>query len=141
MATLYRTRAQVTGGRTGTAVVESGATNFALATPAALGGAGGAGTNPEQLFAAGYAACFLSAIRFVAAGRKLSISDDAQVSATVGLCSREEGRGFSLDLSIEVALPDLDPGTAADLVEAAHAVCPYSHLARNGADVRLSLAA
>jgi osmotically inducible protein OsmC len=141
MKTLYRTRANVTGGRTGTATVDDGSLSLALGTPKELGGAGGPGTNPEQLFAAGYAACFLSAIRFVAAGRKLRITDEARVSADVGIGSREDGRGFGLDVALEVALPDLDPATAADLVEEAHSVCPYSHLARNGVDVRLSLAA
>jgi osmotically inducible protein OsmC len=141
MKTLYRTRAHVTGGRTGTATVENDSLSLSLATPKELGGAGGPGTNPEQLFAAGYAACFLSALRFVAAGRKLRIVDAARVSADVGIGSREDGRGFALDVALEIALPDLDLGTAADLVEEAHAVCPYSYLARNGLDVRLSLAA
>ncbi len=141
MKTLYRTRAHATGGRTGTATIDDGSLSLALATPKELGGAGGPGTNPEQLFAAGYAACFLSAIRFVAAGRKLRVGDDARVSAEVGIGSREDGRGFELEVALEVALPDLDRATATELVEEAHAVCPYSHLTRNGLDVRLSLAA
>jgi osmotically inducible protein OsmC len=141
MPMLYRTRANVTGGRTGTATVEDGSLSLSLATPKELGGSGGPGANPEQLFAAGYAACFLSALRFVASGRKLKITDDAQVSADVGLRSREDGRGFALEVALGVSLPDLDPTTATELVEEAHQVCPYSHLARNGLDVRLSLAA
>ncbi len=141
MKTLYRTRANVTGGRTGTATVADGSLSLAIATPKELGGAGGPGANPEQLFAAGYAACFLSAIRYVAAGRKLRITDEARVSADVGIGSREDGRGFGLEIALEISLPDIDVATAADLVEEAHVVCPYSHLARNGVDVRLSMAA
>lgn len=141
MKTLYSTRAHVTGGRTGSATVNDGSLNLALSTPKALGGAGGDGTNPEQLFAAGYAACFLSAVRFVAGGRKLKIADEASVSAEVGIGQRDDGQGFALAVALQVSLPGLDADTAADLIEAAHQVCPYSHLARNGIDVRLSLAA
>lgn len=141
MKTLYSSRAHVTGGRTGTATVNDGSLNLALSTPKALGGAGGDGTNPEQLFAAGYAACFLSAVRFVAGGRKLKIADDASVSAEVGIGQRDDGKGFALAVALEVSLPGIDADAAADLVDAAHQVCPYSHLARNGVDVRLSLAA
>ena len=141
MKTLYRTRADVTGGRTGIATVADGSLSLAIATPRELGGAGGPGTNPEQMFAAGYAACFLSAIRYVAAGRKLRIPDEARVSADVGIGSRDDGRGFGLEIALEISLPNIDPATAAELVEEAHVVCPYSHLARNGVDVRLSMAA
>lgn len=141
MKTLYSTRAHVTGGRTGTATVNDGSLNLALSTPKALGGAGGDGTNPEQLFAAGYAACFLSAVRFVAGGRKLKIADDASVSAEVGIGQRDDGQGFALAVALEVSLPGIEVDAAADLIDAAHQVCPYSHLARNGVDVRLSLAA
>lgn len=141
MKTLYSTRAHVSGGRTGTARVEDGSLSLTLSTPKALGGAGGDGTNPEQLFAAGYAACFLSAVRFVAGGRKIKIADEASVSAEVGIGQRDDGQGFALTVALEVSLPGLDATTAAELIEAAHQVCPYSHLARNGVDVRLSLAA
>ncbi len=141
MKTLYRTRANATGGRTGTATVEDGSLSLALATPKELGGSGGPGTNPEQLFAAGYAACFLSAIRFVASGRKVNVSERTRVTAEVGIGSSEDGRGFQLQIALEVSLPDIDATSATELVEAAHSVCPYSNLARNGVDVRLSLIA
>ena len=137
---LYSTRATATGGRDGRARTDDGTFDVALASPKELGG-NGKGNNPEQLFAAGYAACFLSAVRFVANGRKLKIADDARVSAEVGLGQRDGGEGFALSVALEVSLPGLDADTATELVEAAHQVCPYSHLARNGTDVRLSLAA
>jgi len=135
---LYRTRATATGGRTGTASVDDGALSLALPTPKELGGAG---ANPEQLFACGYAACFLGAIKFVAGRRKLRIADNSTVSAEVGIGSREDGRGFGLDVALKIALPGVDIATASELVEEVHIVCPYSHLTRNGLDVRLSLSA
>ena len=137
----YTAIASAVGGREGNAKSDDGRFEAKLSTPRELGGAGGPGTNPEQMFAAGYAACFLSAIRYVAAGRKLRITDEARVSADVGIGSREDGRGFGLEIALEISLPDIDPATAAELVEEAHVVCPYSHLARNGVDVRLSMAA
>ena len=137
---LYSTRATATGGRDGRARTDDGTFEVALASPKELGG-NGMGNNPEQLFAAGYAACFLSAVRFVANGRKLKIDDDVSVSANVGIGQRDGGLGFALSVSLEVSLPGLDADTATDLIETAHQVCPYSHLARNGTDVRLSFTA
>jgi len=141
MNILYRTHATATGGgRTGTATVEDGSPSFALSTPRELGGAGGDGTNPEQLFASGYAACFLSALRFVAGRRKVKLTDDSTVTARVGIGPRDDGQGFALDVALEIALPGLDADIAAQLVDEAHASCPYSHLAREGTEVRLTLA-
>lgn len=138
MNILYQTHATATGGgRTGTATVEDGALTLALSTPKSLGGAG---TNPEQLFASGYAACFLSALRFVAGQTKTKLTDDASVTVTVGIGPRDDGAGFALDIALEASLPGLDETAAAQLVDAAHASCPYSHLTREGAKVRLSLA-
>jgi Ohr subfamily peroxiredoxin len=141
MNILYRTQATATGGRTGKAATADGAFSVDLVTPKELGGSGGEGANPEQLFASGYAACFLSALRFVAAQRKVPLSEDSSVTAEVGIGKRADGQGFGLDVALTVDLPDVESATARELVDQAHAVCPYSHLARNGLDVRLALAA
>ena len=141
MDILYRTESTATGGRTGTAATTDGTFSVALVTPKELGGPGGPGTNPEQLFASGYAACFLGALKFVASQRKVKIADDSNVTAAVGIGKRDDGQGFGLDVALTVALPGVDPAIARELVDQAHIVCPYSHLARNGLAVRLSLAA
>lgn len=141
MDILYRTSASAIGGRTGQAATEDGAVTLALVTPKELGGPGGDGANAEQLFACGYAASFLGAVKFVARRRKLDLSADTHVAATVGIGMREDGTGFGLDVALAVTLPEIDPGLAADLVEEADRVCPYSHLTRQGLAVRVSVAA
>jgi Ohr subfamily peroxiredoxin len=141
MNILYRTEATATGGRTGQARTADGTLDLALVTPKELGGPGGEGTNPEQLFASGYAACFLGALKFVAGQRKVKIAEDSSVTAAVGIGKRDDGQGFGLDVALTIALPGVDPEVARELVDQAHIVCPYSHLARNGLDVRLSLSA
>ncbi|CAH0187881.1 organic hydroperoxide resistance protein [Roseomonas sp. CECT 9278] len=141
MDVLYRTEATATGGRTGRAATADGALDVALVTPKELGGPGGAGNNPEQLFAAGYAACFLGALKFVAGQRKVRIAEDSTVTAAVGIGRRDDGQGFGLDVALTIALPGVDPAVARALVDQAHIVCPYSHATRGGLDVRLSLAA
>ncbi|MBA4753065.1 MAG: organic hydroperoxide resistance protein [Sphingopyxis sp.] len=141
MSILYRTQATATGGRTGQASTSDGAFSVALSTPKELGGAGGEGNNPEQLFAAGYAACFLGALKYVAAQRKVKLAEEANVTAAVGIGPRDDGQGFGLDVALTIALPGVDATTAQELVDQAHIVCPYSHATRNGLDVRLGLAA
>ena len=141
MSILYRTQATATGGRTGQASTSDGAVSVALSTPKELGGAGGEGNNPEQLFAAGYAACFLGALKYVAAQRKVKLAEEANVTAAVGIGPRDDGQGFGLDVALTIALPGVDATTAQELVDQAHIVCPYSHATRNGLDVRLGLAA
>lgn len=141
MHVLYRTEATATGGRTGQARTADGTLDLTLVTPKELGGPGGAGTNPEQLFASGYAACFLGALKFVAGQRKVKLAEDSTITATVGIGKRDDGEGFGLDIAIAADLPGIDPELARELVDAAHVVCPYSHLARNGAPVRLAVAA
>jgi Ohr subfamily peroxiredoxin len=141
MNILYQTSASAIGGRTGSASVDDGSLTLALVTPKELGGSGGDGANPEQLFACGYAACFHSALRFIAGRRKISLSDNSTVTAQVGIGARPDGAGFSLDVALSVSLPGLEPQVAEDLMQEAHGVCPYSHLAREGLDVRLNLAA
>lgn len=140
MSILYRTEATATGGRTGRAATADGAFAVDLVTPKELGGPGGAGNNPEQLFASGYAACFLGALKFVAGQRKVTLAEDSRVTAAVGIGPRDDGQGFGLDVALTVALPSLDPAQARELVDQAHIVCPYSHATRNGLEVRLTLA-
>jgi osmotically inducible protein OsmC len=135
----YRTTATARGGRDGTARTEDGSFEVKLATPKELGGAGGEGNNPEQLFAAGYAACFIGAMKVAAAGLKLRVPPEASVTATVGIGPRSEG-GYGLDVELRVHLPGLERPDAERLVEAAHQICPYSNATRNNVDVRLSVA-
>ena len=140
MNVLYRTEATASGGRTGTVASADGAFRAVLVTPKELGGAGGAGTNPEQLFASGYAACFLGALKFVAGQRKVRVAEESSVTARVGIGPRDDGEGFGLDVALTIALPGIEPELARELVAQAHVVCPYSHATRNGLDVRLALA-
>lgn len=141
MTILYRTEASATGGRTGEAATTDGSFRVALVTPKELGGPGGTGNNPEQLFAAGYAACFLGALKFVASQRKMKVADEASVTAAVGIGPRDDGQGFGLDVALTIALPGVDRAVAQELVDQAHIVCPYSHATRGSLDVRLDIAA
>lgn len=140
MKVLYTTKGSATGGRTGSAGSEDGRLKVVLDTPKELGGNGGEGTNPEQLFAAGYSACFLGALKFVAGKAKVQLSPDTKVTATVGIGPRDDGRGFGLDVALQVAVPGVDKTAAEQLVEQAHLVCPYSNATRGNLDVRLSVA-
>jgi Ohr subfamily peroxiredoxin len=135
---LYRTSARATGGRDGRSATLDGAVDVKLTTPKELGGAGGEGANPEQLFAAGYAACFLSAMKYVASTGGRKVSSDATVTASVGIGPRSEG-GFGLEIALEVSLPGVARPEAEELVAKAHQVCPYSNATRNNVDVKLSV--
>ena len=135
---LYRAQAQASGGRDGRVTTSDGQLDFRLATPKELGGAGGAGTNPEQLFAAGYSACFLGAMKFVAARDRLTVPSDTRVTGTVGIGPIPSGFGIEVDL--EIHLPGLAHAAAETLVERAHIVCPYSNATRGNIAVRLSIA-
>jgi osmotically inducible protein OsmC len=135
--TVYQTAATATGdGRNGRSRTVDGVLDVDLATPKELGGRGGA-TNPEQLFAAGYAACFHSALKLVARRMRVELVDSA-VTVDVGLAKR--GQGFGLQVAIEAELPGVDPAQANQLVEAAHQVCPYSNAIQGNVDVTLTLA-
>ncbi|WP_426149330.1 organic hydroperoxide resistance protein [Pseudomonas sp. DC3000-4b1] len=138
MQTLYTASATSTGGRDGRSVSSDGALDVSLATPKALGGAGGPGTNPEQLFAAGYSACFIGALKFVAGQQKRTLPDNASITAEVGI-GQIEG-GFGLDIDLRISLPGLDRSDAEALVAKAHQVCPYSNATRGNVDVRLHVA-
>ena len=135
---LYKTTATATGGRDGTASTADGAFSVKLATPKELGGGGGAGNNPEQLFAAGYAACFIGAMKFVASQGGPKVPADATVTSTVGIGPRSEG-GFGLDIDLAVSLPGLARADSEALVNTAHQVCTYSNATRGTVDVRLTV--
>ncbi|MCX2722435.1 organic hydroperoxide resistance protein [Roseibium salinum] len=135
---LYETRAKATGGRDGAAETLSGSFKVKLSTPEELGGAGGDGNNPEELFAAGYAACFIGAMKFVGGQEKIAVPADTAITSTVGIGPRSEG-GFGLKVALEISLPGLDKATAEDLVAKAHQVCPYSNATRNNIDVKLTV--
>lgn len=134
---LYRAHARATGGRDGRAVVPEGAIDLKLTTPKELGGAGGEGANPEQLFAAGYSACFLGAMKFVAARDKSAIPVDVSVGGSVGIGAIPNG--FGIEVELKISLPGLDRNAAQALVDKAHIVCPYSNATRNNIDVTLTL--
>jgi len=134
---LYRAHAQANGGRDGRAVSSDGVLDVRLTTPKELGGAGGNGTNPEQMFAAGYSACFLGAMKFVAARDKLAIPADTSVHGSVGIGPIPNG--FGIEVELRISLPGMAKPEAQALVEKAHIVCPYSNATRNNIDVRLSV--
>jgi len=138
MNILYTASATSTGGRDGRSISSDKALDVQLSTPKELGGAGGTGTNPEQLFAAGYSACFIGALKFVGAKEKIAVPADVSVTAQVGIGPIPTG--FALDVELTISLPGLERAVAEDLVEKAHQVCPYSNATRGNVDVRLTLA-
>jgi len=135
----YTTKATAIGGRDGHARSEDGALDLKLSTPKELGGAGGEGANPEQLFAAGYSACFIGALKAAGAQMKVKVPTDTSVTATVGIGPRSEG-GFGITAGLVVDLPGLERDEAQKLVDAAHQICPYSNATRGNVDVGLTLA-
>lgn len=139
MKTLYSTTATATGGRDGRAVTDDGLLSVALATPKELGGKGGA-TNPEQLFAAGYSACFIGALKFVGTRDKIAVPADVTVTAQVGIGPRDDGEGFGLAVDLTVNLPGVDRAQAEELVARAHRVCPYSHATKGNIQVTTTIA-
>jgi Ohr subfamily peroxiredoxin len=141
MPILYTTRATSTGGRAGSSKSEDGVLQVTLTVPKELGGDGATGTNPEQLFAAGYSACFLGALKFVAGQAKVKIPEDTTVTATVGIGPREDGGGFGIEVALTVNIPGVDHAVAEDLAAKAHIVCPYSHAMRTSTEVPVTVAA
>ena len=137
MSNLYTTEATATGGRAGHAKTNDGRLDVQLSVPAGIGGDDGAGTNPEQLFAAGYAACFQGALGVVARRSKLELSPESTVTARVGL--QKAGLAFELDVELEGHFPGLTQEQGLQLMHDAHQVCPYSVATRNNVDVRLSV--
>lgn len=137
---VYTTRATATGGRDGKARTDDGAFEVTLGTPKELGGAG-QGNNPEQLFASGYAACFLGAMKFAATQDKAlpRVPADASVSAEVGIGPRDD-KGFGLAVTLTISLPGVERAAAEALVAEADTICPYSHAVRGNIDVAITLA-
>ena len=137
MSALYTAKATAIGGRNGTVRSDDGLIDLQLALPAGLGGEGDA-TNPEQLFAAGYAACFGNAVIHVTRNKETKISDnDVEVTATVGIGPGATG-GFGLTVTLDVTLAGVDQAKAEEIVAEAHKVCPYSNATRGNVDVTLS---
>ena len=134
----YTTEATATGGRDGHARSQDGRFDVALSTPKELGGAGGDGSNPEQLFAAGYSACFIGALKVAGQQVKVKLPDDVAVTAKVGIGPRSAG-GFGITTDLTVSLPGIDRAEAQRLVDAAHEICPYSNATRGNVDVGLTL--
>lgn len=137
MSNLYTAEATATGGRAGHAQSSDGRLNVNLSVPAGMGGDDGPGTNPEQLFAAGYAACFQGALGVVARRQKVELSEDSTITARVGL--QRAGLAFALDVELEGHFPGLSQEEGLALMQAAHEVCPYSVATRGNVDVRLSV--
>jgi osmotically inducible protein OsmC len=138
MSTLYSTKVTAIGGRSGSVRSDDGLLDLPLALPKALGGKGGA-TNPEQLFAAGYASCFENAMIHVARTKKMQVKDDdIKVAADVALGPNDKG-GFNLTVGLDIEITGLDQTSAEALVAEAHAVCPYSNAVRGNIDVQLRI--
>ena len=134
---LYRATAKATGGREGRAVSSDGVLDVKLTTPKELGGNGLEGSNPEQLFAAGYSACFLGAMKFVAARDKLKISPDVSVEGSVGIGPLPTG--FGIEVQLNISLPGVPAEEAQALIDRAHIVCPYSNATRGNIEVNLQI--
>jgi lipoyl-dependent peroxiredoxin len=132
---LYTAYAKATGGRDGRAVSSDGILDVKLAKPRELGGSGSPGTNPEQLFAAGYAACFIGAMKFVAARDKIDLSGELSISSNVGIGVIPSG--FGIEATLKISVPGMSRAEAESLVQQAHLVCPYSNATRGNIDVRL----
>jgi len=139
MKPIYSTTVKSTGGRDGRSVSTDDKLQVTLSTPKELGGAGGEGTNPEQLFAAGYSACFIGALKFVASQQKVKLPQDLDVVATVGIGENPKGTGFAISADLKISLPGVEKELADKLVADAHMVCPYSNATRGNVDVALSL--
>ncbi|WP_213608417.1 organic hydroperoxide resistance protein [Pseudoalteromonas sp.] len=131
----YTAKATATGGREGVAKSDDGRLDVNLSTPKGLGGDDGQGTNPEQLFAAGYAACFIGALKFVAGSEKIVLPSDTYINSEVSIGAIDAGFGIAVKLA--VSLGDMDKAAAQALVEKAHQVCPYSNATRGNVAVEL----
>ena len=134
---VYTAHAHTTGGRDGSSRSDDGLLEVKLSPPVAMGGAGN-GTNPEQLFAAGYSACFMGAMKHVAGMKKISVPADASIDASVDIGPIPQGFGIAVKMLI--TLPGMDRAVAEDLVATAHQVCPYSNATRGNIEVELSIA-
>lgn len=140
MDVIYKAHAVSTGGGRdeGRSATDDGKIDVRLSLPPEMGGAGGPGTNPEQLFATGYAACYMGALRLVSGKADTPVGPDTQVHATVGIGKNTRGEGFNLDIALKVTDHGLDQAVIDDLIQKAHQVCPYSNATRGNVDVALS---
>ena len=140
MQILYTAHASATGGReNGHSKTDDGKVDVKLSTPKEMGGSGGEGTNPEQLFATGYAACFLGAMKAAAGKDHVKLPDDSKVTASVGFGKRDDGEGFGLKVGLAAHVPGMDAEKVKDIMDRAHIICPYSHATRGNVDVDVSL--
>ncbi|WP_010218084.1 organic hydroperoxide resistance protein [Sphingomonas sp. PAMC 26621] len=136
---IYKTSATATGGRDGSTRSDDGSVNLKLVVPKEMGGPGGDGANPEKLFAAGYSACFIGAMKAVSGKVGVKVPADTTVTAEIGFGPRSEG-GFGITADLTISLPGVDKADAEKLAQAAHEVCPYSNATRNNVDVGLHIA-
>jgi osmotically inducible protein OsmC len=135
---LYTAHATSTGGREGTSKSSDNVLDLKLTTPKEMGGNGAVGTNPEQLFAAGYSACFIGAMKYVASTQKISLPADTSIAADVGI--GQIAGGFGIQVAMTVTIPGMERAAAEKLVDAAHQVCPYSNATRGNIEVTLTVA-
>ena len=133
---VYKAHASSTGGRDGTTRSSDGLLDVKLSVPKEMGGAGG-GVNPEQLFAAGYSACFIGALKYVAGQEKVTLPVDTSIDATVGI--GQIPNGFGIEVQLLVKMPGMDPAVAREMVDKAHQVCPYSNATRGNIEVVITL--
>lgn len=140
MQVLYTAHAVSTGGGRdeGRSATDDGKVDVLLSLPAEMGGKGGAGTNPEQLFATGYAACYMGALRLVSGKAGTPVGPDTKIHTAVGIGPNTRGEGFNLDIAIKVTDHGLEQAVIDDLIQKAHQVCPYSNATRGNVDVALS---
>jgi len=137
---LYTAHATSTGGRTGTTESSDGKIKLQLSTPKELGGDNGPGTNPEQLFASGYSACFIGAMKAVAARQKISLPAEVSIKSSVSIGPMTGKPGaFGIAVEMEVSVPGMDKAATEALVKTAHEVCPYSNATRGNIDVTLKV--
>ena len=134
---LYTAHATSTGGREGSSKSSDGVLDVNLTTPKEMGGNGAVGTNPEQLFAAGYSACFIGAMKYVAKTQKIDLPADTSIRADVGIGPIPTG--FGIQVALNISIPGMDRAEAETLVEAAHKVCPYSNATRGNIEVALNV--
>lgn len=139
MKALYHAHGHATGGRTGEGATDDNKVSVQLSTPKELGGDGGPGTNPEQLFSVGYSACFLGALKYVAGKEHVKIPQDAKVAADIGIGPRDDGEGFGITAALTISAPGVEKSVLEDLVQKAHIVCPYSNAIHKTVDVQLTV--
>jgi Ohr subfamily peroxiredoxin len=140
MQVLYTAHGHATGGRTGEGATDDGKVDVKLSTPKDMGGDGGPGTNPEQLFSVGYSACFLGALKLVASKAHVKLPPETKVSADIGIGARDDGEGFGITAALTIEAPGVEQSVVEDLVQKAHIVCPYSNAIHKTIDVKLTVA-